>query len=75
MKKKIILLLSGPSLVKENVREWLKKEQLKNIGNDNFPLENFFMFYCNLFVFLGFVFLFLFCCFLQKKIVFTGGFF
>lgn len=40
-------------------RGWLRKEQLKDIGNDNFSTENYFMFYCNFF--LIFLFCLLFC--------------
>lgn len=51
MSLKICTTVKWTKLLKENVRESLKKEQLKNIENDNFPLENFFMFYCNFCVF------------------------
>lgn len=48
---------------------FIRKEQLEDTGDDNFPLGNYFMFYCNFLIF------FVLFVVLQKKIVFTGGFF
>lgn len=51
-------------------RGWLRKEQLKDIGNDNFSTWE--LLYVLLYFFFNFFVLFV---ILQKKIVFTGGFF
>lgn len=44
---------------------FIGKEQLEDTGDDNFPLENYFMFYCNFLIFFCSV-----CCFAKENSIY-----